>query len=274
MNNEDSLSEKQIMVLLLFFCALLACLCMIGWGTGHLESLKNFFFATSYYVIFALVFIWAVALINACRHKKAEIINFFKLHVRPIFLTFLLAFSIFLSVPHYHRVLSDETNLLGVARTMTYEKRVENLTEGYWYYERFNPIGRVDDKRPLLFPFFIQIFHVFLGYKPANVFLLNFFSFWGLLFSLYLILRPYLTEILAYAGLMLVAAQPMISLIATSGCFEIFNLFFLAISILSFRWFLKARSSESFFVLYLNLMMLSQIRYESVVLFVCVVVAF
>ncbi len=217
----------------------------------------------SYYIILALTLTWALCLVNLAVEKKANLTLFFRTYWRGIAFSLALATLVFVSVPKYFRVLSDETNLLSVAKSMTYERQVRNITEGRWYYEMFWPTASSTEKRPFLFPFFTSLMHTFFGYRVANVFALNYVVLSITLFLLYLLIRFYLGELLAFASLILVVAQPVFSLSATSGSYELFNLLFILASLISLRFFLRNPNSQAFVVLVFNLVMLANVRYES-----------
>ena len=239
-----------------------------------LSWLQSAFPSISYYLILTLTLVWGWVLARACYHEGFHISHFFRTHRRALALTLLAASFIFLSVPRHHRVLSDETVLLSVAQTMTYEKKADYVTEGLWHHERFWPTNRIVQSRPILFPFFIHLLHVLLGYRVGNVYVLNYLALSGLLFSVYLILRAYLSEWWAFGACILVLSQPVISLSATSGSYEIFNCFFLALSLLSLRWFINTRSVLSLDVLLVNLLMLANIRYESIIFLFIIVLLY
>ncbi|MBF0531826.1 MAG: hypothetical protein HQL23_01890 [Candidatus Omnitrophica bacterium] len=262
---------------LAFFSMALAsfagCAGMIIYGAFHLIWLRVFFSQSTYYFILGLTLVWAVTLIKASQEAGFDPKKFWQLHKTGILFSLLAASFIFISVPKYFRVLSDETNLLSVARTMTFEKRVDNVTEGRWYYERFWPTASSMEKRCFLFPFFTQLFHVAFGYHVYNVFILNFFALWGLLFAVYLLLSPYISSGWSLIALVCVLAQPVITLSATSASYEVFNSLFIALVFLSLRWFLSSGTPVALQVLCLNLFMLANIRYESII-FLAVIIFF
>jgi len=238
----------------------------------HSWMQKAFTYST-YYIIFALTVIWLISLINLCRNRQFNLLVFVRQHWKGLLASFLLASIIFISVPKYFRVLSDETNLLSVSKSMTYYKNVENITEGRWYYEVFWPTPTTGiEKRPFLFPFFTSLLHVFLGYRVENVFILNFFAFWVMLFLLYIATFYSLGALGAISALILVGAQPIIALSATSGSFEIFNFLFIIASFLALKGFLNDPKHNTFIVLVLTLVMLANIRYESVIFFIMTMV--
>ena len=241
---------------------------IILYSLTHKPWMRYAFTYFSYYIVFALSVAWVLSLINLQQNNGFRLIPFLRLHWKGLLISFLLTSIVFISVSKYFRVLSDETNLLSVSKSMTFYKHVLNITEGRWYYEMYWPTyTKGIEKRPFLFPFFTSVMHNILGYHVENAFILNYFVLWGALFLLYLLIRFYLSELWAFAGLILVVAQPVISLSAASASFEIFNLLFLLISFLSLRHFLYSPNSRSFLLLTLSLIMISNIRYEAIVYF-------
>jgi hypothetical protein len=174
-----------------------------------------------------------------------------------------------ISVKPALRVLSDETNLLSVSQSMTFEKSVNNTTQGTWYYENFYPDKQLIsiEKRPLLFPFFTHLVHVVSGYRVENVYWLNLFVLFSLLFIVFLILRDSLKELWVVSAMILVAAQPVVTQCARSGGFDLFFATFVLLSFVIFRNFLRERSTSSFKFLWMTLVMLSQTRHEGILFF-------
>ena len=172
---ENNPSFVLFLLNLIFFCIFLVVLLI----TAHDRSwMYNAFTYLSYYIILALSATWALSLVNLYRYKKYNALIFIQQHWRGILASFLLTSVVFVSVPKYFRVLSDETNLLSVAKSMTFYKHVENITEGRWYYEMFWPTPTTGlEKRPFLFPFVVSLAHTLLGYHVENVFILNYFHF-------------------------------------------------------------------------------------------------
>ncbi len=228
------------------------------------DFMKSAFMYTSYYIILGLTVTWLLVLVNLKQRNNFLLFPFLRSHWQGLLVSFLLASIVFVSVPKYFRVLSDETNLLSVAKSMTFYKHVSNVTEGRWYYEMFWPtVPGSTEKRPFLFPFFTSVMHNVLGYHIENVFILNYFVLWIALFLLYLLIRFYMSDLAAFAALILVVSQPIVSFSATSASFEVFNFLFLLISFISLRYFLNNPTSQSFLVLALTLIMLANVRYES-----------
>ncbi len=224
----------------------------------------------SYYIILALILVWAYSLI-ACWKENGNTRVFIRTHWKGFVFTFAVASVIFISTPKNFRVLSDETNVLSVAKSLTFNKLAENVTEGTWYYDAFWPLRSNVDKRPILFPLTVSLTDNLLGYRPENAFLLNYFILWAALFLLYLIIRSSLSTLWAFAGIVLLMSQPFMCLSATSTSFEFFNLLFILASFLSLRFFLSNPDHKSFLLLILNLLMLANIRYESCLFLIVVI---
>jgi hypothetical protein len=261
---------------MLFILSNLLCLCVFIVGlliTFHDHSwMHHVFTYLSYYIIFALCVAWVASLVSLYRYKQSNALTFMRRHWKGILASFLLTSVVFVSVPKYFRVLSDETNLLSVAKSMTYNKHVENITEGRWYYEMFWPTPNAGtEKRPFLFPFCVSLMHTFLGYHVENVFILNYFALWAMLFLLYIAVQSALGDLWAASGIILVMAQPLISLSATSGSFEIFNFLFIIACFLALRCFLNDPCHKTFITLVLTLIMLANVRYESILFLVITV---
>ena len=237
------------------------------------EWMQNAFTYLSYYIMMALTATWALTLIDLYQYKQPDLSKWIQRYWKGILIAFLLALVVFVSVPKSFRVLSDETNLLSVAKSMTYNKNVQNITEGRWYYEMFWATPTTGtEKRPFLFPFFTSLIHTFLGYHVENVYILNFLALWALLLLLFIALQSSLGYLWATCGLILVVTQPVIALSATSASFEIFNSLFIMAGFLALRSFINDPHHKTFIVLIMTLLMLANVRYESALFLVIALV--
>jgi len=258
---ENSPSITVLLCNILCFCIFIVALLI----TFHDRSwMHNAFTYLSYYIILGLCVTWGLCVFNLYQYKKSNAFVFLRRNWKGILASFILTSLVFISVPKYFRVLSDETNLLSVARSMTFNKTVENTTESRRYYEMFWPTPTSGtEKRPFLFPFFTSLLHTLLGYHIENVFILNYFALWVMLFLLYFVIQTSLGDLGAISGLILVMAQPFISLSAASGSFEIFNFLFILGSFLALKCFLDDPRHQTFINLLMTLLMLANVRYES-----------
>ncbi len=231
----------------------------------------RFVFAmTGYYLILALLLLWAITLVQCLVHYKSDVMRFFRSYSKGLVVCFMLVCIIFISVKPMFRVLSDETNLLSVSKSMLYEKKADNVIMGKWYYDIFHPVRREVDARPLAFSFLACIIHVLTGFRPENVFVLNFIVLFILLFLIYKVFKDRLGGIWATSAVILVASQPVVSQGATSGGFELLFSLFVIISFISLRWFIDNPEGLRFQLLWANLLFLSNTRYEGIMFFVLV----
>jgi len=235
------------------------------------DWMKNTFSYGGYYIVFALVSLWAWTIIKTYINYRGDIRAYLKKYRKGVVISLLLTIVIFLSVTPSFRVLSDETNLLAVSKSMVYEKRVDNVTMGKWYYDSFYPINREMQKRPLVFPFFASILHTFLGYRPENLFLLNAIALFAFFLLIYIAFKNRLGEVWAASALLLVASQPIVIQDAASGGFDFLAALFLLIVFMALQWFLKDPTALKFQLLWVTLLMVANIRYEGIAIFAIVI---
>jgi len=221
-----------------------------------------------YYLIFLLFLLWAVVCFRVVSNFRTSARAFVKKYSLGFVFCLAMCAAIFASSPPAFRVLSDETNLAAVSKSMTYEKRTDNVTMGYWYYDNFKPLRRTTPKRPLAFPFLTHIFHTFLGYSPTNAFAANFFVLFSLLFLIFALIKNAFGNTWAFASVFLLAAQPVLVQTATSGGFDLMSALFMVISFACLKGFLNDRASGARFqLLWVSLLMLANVRYEGIMFF-------
>jgi hypothetical protein len=223
-----------------------------------------FFFSTvSYYLILAAVVYWTVSFLGYIRESRANRQIFWQSYGRGLIFSLLLAGLIFFSVKPYFRILSDEANLLAVSKSMTYERRTDNVTMGMTYYHNFYPLNRETEHRPLLFPFLTHLLHTVLGYRASNPFVLNFLVLSALFFLIFSMIKHIRGNIAAYAAVVLVAAQPIVSQNATSGGLDLLATFLMLLGFWALYRYLETSSGPSFQFLWATLILFSLTRYES-----------
>ncbi len=264
MTNQSKQDNSTDQVTLINWLLLIVFVLALALSVQNKKWMQFCFSYLSYYVIFAVVLFWFGAVFGFFRDWKISFVSYVKGNCRGILFSLLTAMVVFLSVSQGFRVLSDETNLLSVSKSMTFHKTVDNGTEGKWYYGTFwKSAESVTEKRPFLFPFAVSILHNLLGYNPNNAFILNFLVLWGVLFLIYRIVQPHLGDLWSYAAMVLVVSHPLVCLSATSASFELLNLFFVLLSFKSLQCYFKNNSSSALFFLVMNLVMLANVRYES-----------
>jgi hypothetical protein len=238
------------------------------------KLMESFFVHSSYYFISAIVIFWIYFFTNFLKSIEFRFLLFIKEYWVGITVSFILVGVIFLSVKPGFRVLSDETNLVAVSKSMAFNKTVYNTTMGKSYYDTYWPINNELPKRPLMFPFGVHILHVFLGYSYYNAFIFNGIVLWLLLISVFVVAKKFKDSIYGIGMIFIAVSQPIITLNATSAGFDLFSTFFLWIVLLSSYIFLRNPTNLNFAFLWVNLILFSNIRYESFIYHVVLILIF
>ena len=82
---------------------------------------------------------------------------------------------------------------------------------GKYYYGNYNSINNEIEKRPLVFPFLVNIIHTLIGFRYQNPFILNFIVMFLLLSGIYIIVRVFSDTPSALAALFLVISYPVVT---------------------------------------------------------------
>lgn len=120
------------------------------------------------------------------------------------------------------------------------------------------------DKRPAFFPFILSIVHGVVGYSPDNVFFLNFV----LTYAMFLILHCFVSSIAGrrwgvFSQLSLVGL-PLLGLSSTSAGYEIMNLCWILVLIMSGLYFLRSGGWRGLDLMIVSSLILANCRYESI----------
>jgi len=221
------------------------------------------FARTSYYFMFALCMIW---LIQLCRYLAVLDLapgEFFKAYWPGLVLALAVTAVVFATVPVQFKILGDETNLLAVSQDMYYHKGAYIISMAKFYHGSLQVVDVSIPNRPLLFPFAINMVHSILGYRPENVFILNFILLFIFLAGVYVAIKKAIDNHTAVAGLFLILSYPIISISATSGGYDLFSTLLFALILTVFYQFLKSPDAQTLAFLWMSLLMFTNIRYES-----------
>lgn len=230
------------------------------------EWMRAGFSYLTYYLLWLLIGCSVVAFVRRVREHHPHLNDLWRTSRAGVGLAALITILVVVSTPVRFRVLSDETNFVGVSRALLYEHRADFVTEGRWYYGNFWPLERAHDQRPALFPFTVHLAHLVAGYRPANAFVVNGLALWVLLMLVYVVVRRALGAAWAGAALLLVVAQPLVCLCATSGGVELLNTVLLGLSAAYLHRFLKDPCASTFRMLWCCLLLLAHVRQESVLI--------
>jgi hypothetical protein len=238
---------------------------VLGYALSSKERATAVYAHGSYWIVLALVMIYAALFVERVREARPALGRKLRESAGIAAFALAVAIAVFVSVPPRFRVLSDETNLLGISQSMVFEKTVYNPTMAWKYFGNLypEPAGLGLDQRPLLFPFAVQCLHAIRGYDPRNSFGVNFAAFFALLAVVGALTRRAAGPLAAGAAVLLIAGSPLVSQDASSGGFELFATCLLALSLLAAVDFMKAPGAARFSCLFATLLLLCHTRYES-----------
>lgn len=221
---------------------------------------------STYYILSSLFFTWIYYLFKYLKDLDLSLKKMLSNQkifgiILAIILTILTAYSTELA----YKVLSDEANILGIAKSLYYDQTIYNGTMGLWYYDSYHPILEEFPKRPFFFPYLISIVHSFLGYSDQNAIYLNLSILFSLLCLVFLVLNRWRGLVVAILGVFLVWSHPILSLCASSSGFDLASLFFSCLSLLFLYLFLKEKTLTHLRLFWLTTCIFAQIRYESLI---------
>jgi hypothetical protein len=261
----DDTKRTRSAVYVVNLAALLAFIVLFAWSLVCRAEMPRLFANISYYIILILVAIWVVQAVLFGKIAGFSFIRLMKSYWPGILIAFGLTCVVFLSVKVGFKTLSDETNMLSVSRSMSANKTVLNCTMGKFYYGNLNSINEEIEKRPLVFPFLVNILHTLTGYRYQNAFALNFLIMFLFLSGIYMVGRKLLDVSSATAAMFLILSYPVFTIYGTSAGFDLFNSAFFVLLMAAVYFFIRSPSSESFAFLFASLLVFANIRYESVV---------
>ncbi len=218
----------------------------------------------SYYLTIMLMVVWVVHIRWVVNAHGISLAKFFLAHKYGLAFALIITAIIFVSVRVEFKILSDETNLLSVSRSMLMDKTVGNVIM-VTYYEGLHPISTEIPKRPLAFPFLVNIIHTVTGFRYQNAFALNFIVLFFMLSGVFVMARKFVDTKSSVAAVLLVVSYPAVSIYATTGGFDLLNtaLFILVLG-LSHR-FIMNPSGPLFGLLMATILVFSNVRYESAI---------
>jgi hypothetical protein len=248
---------RKIILLIFIICASF----LVGILTPK-HYISTFFEDLGYYFILVSFILWATYLFRLYFKKIKDI---FLKHYQALLLSILLLVFIFCIAPPKFKVLSDETNLIGVSMTMYQSKKASLPLKGFNLEYKKPEYNSVIDKRPLLFPLLVSFVHSVRGYSAFNGFVVNFIAGVGVLFIFYLFIYTHFSRIYGLLSILMFASFPGFVTWVTSSGFETLNLFFIIFTIFLFNKVITTRSIQHAELLFLTLLLVSQSRYESII---------
>lgn len=170
------------------------------------------------------------------------------------------------------KIIMDEIMLLGTSMSMHFDKEVLTPMRGNDIQGAFVIMDGIMDKRPLFFPFLLSLVHDLTGYRPENAFILNGVLTYVLLGLTYTCGRMLGGRRAGWLGVLLLAGLPLLGQNATGGGFELLNIVMILATLLLGARFVQKRDEASFTALCYSTLLLGQVRYESLIYILPVVI--
>ncbi len=245
--------------------ALFAALTLFGAiSTNGAALTQKLFVSTTYYLLLGTVLCWAGTYLHVARDlKKAVVVEWVRENWTGLLIALAITGVAGLSIEPALRVLSDEANLVGVSKNLFASKTATFTVSGKYYYESYWNVDVAIDRRPTLFPFLVSLVHTVFGYDYRNAFLLNLLVLPVFVLLSYRLAKTLGGEAFGIAAALLVAAHPTTLISVRSAGFDFLAAFFSLLVVKSMLDFLQRRSAGTFAVLWLNLCLLTEVRYES-----------
>jgi hypothetical protein len=268
-----------------------ALLTLLATSLAHPSVTQPLFVHTSYYFLMATVLCWAGTYLYAAREVRREtVVAWVKENWPGLVIALVVTIVAWHAIHPALRMLSDEAGLVGTSRNFWATRTATFTVSGKYYYDSYWDIGVAVDQRPALFPFLVSLVHVLCGYSYKNVFLFNLMVLPAFVLVSYRLGRsltwkpsegfhafprsgsaglspaspPRLgSETLAIVAALLVVAHPITLLSVRSGGFDFFAAFFALLVIKSLLDQIREPSPERLAVLWMNLCMFAEIRYET-----------
>jgi len=165
--------------------------------------------------------------------------------------------------PFGFKIVMDEILLLGTSMSMHLDRLVQVPYRAHDIQGVFLIMDGAVDKRPLFFPFLLSLLHDFLGYRPANAWVLNVGLTGGFMALVFGLGRRLLGRLAGVVGVVLLAGLPLLAQNANGGGFEVLNLVMILVCVgLGIRM-LETKEAPEVAAFCLGTVLLAQVRYES-----------
>lgn len=194
---------------------------------------------------------------------KAE---FWKKRVVGILICITLTLLVTIGIEPEYRVLSDETNLIAVSKSIALNHSIENVTMGKWYYHQFHSISGELPKRPPLFSFLLACIHIVLGYNPNHAFLLNSIVLFFLISLIYGVFNHFLNGQDSFFSILIVLGQPIITLCARCAGFDLLAVTCLIGNLYTFYNFILYPKDKKLKLIWISTILIAYTRYEYILI--------
>jgi hypothetical protein len=229
-----------------------------------LATARKFFVDTTYYFLMAMVLCWAATYVHAAQNLgRQTCVAWVKENWPGVVIAIAVTVIAGLAVEPGLRVLSDEANLVGTSKNLFSSKSATFTVSGKNYYGSYWDIDVAIDRRPALFPFLVSLVHAVRGYSYGNVFVLNLLLLPAFLLVSYRLCKSLGGEKFGIVASLFVVAHPITLITVRSGAFDFCAAFFALLVLHSLLDFCREQHPAKLAILWMNLCMFAEIRYES-----------
>ena len=243
----------------------IALLILLAISLADARYTQPLFIHTTYYFLMATVLCWTGTYLHAARDVRREtIVAWVKDNWPGLVIAFAITLVAWLAVHPALRMLSDEANLVGTSKNLYASQTPTFTVSGKFYYDSYWDVDVAIDQRPSLFPFLVSLVHVVFGYSYKNVFLFNLLVFPAFVLVAYRLAKSLGGEVFAIVASLFVVAHPITLISVRSGGFDFLAAFFALLVLKSIFDHVREPSPARLAILWMNLCMFAEIRYESV----------
>ncbi len=225
---------------------------------------QQLFLNTAYYFLMATVLCWTGMYLYAARDVRREtLLAWAKENWPGLVVALSVTVIAGLAVEPALRLLSDEANLVGISKNLFASKSPTFTVSGKNYYGSYWDVDVAIDQRPILFPFLVSLVHAVVGYSYDNVFVFNLMVLPAFLLVSYRLAKSLGGETFGLVASLLVAAHPILLISVRSAGFDFLTAFFALLVAKSLFDFAREKRSEQLAILWMNLCMFAEVRYET-----------
>ena len=237
-----------------------------------MNLIATLFVHTTYFFLLATVLCWAGVYLSAGRGVSRQAIGAWtKAHWPGLVIAVVVTVVAWLAVHPALRILSDEANLVGTSKNLFASRTATFTVSGKNYYDTYWDVDVAIDRRPAMFPFLVSLVHVVCGYSYRNVFLFNLLLLPAFVLVAYRLAKSLGGETFGVVAALLVVAHPITLIAVRSGGFDFCALFFSVLVLKSLLDHVREPTAAHLAILWMNLCMFAEVRYESALFIVPVV---
>src|SRR5688500_271219 len=231
---------------------------------NDIETTQQFFVNTTYYFLMATLLCWAGTYLHSARDLRWKaIVVWVKENWPGLVIAVSMTVIAALAVEPGLRVLSDEANLVGTSKNFFTSNSATFTVSGKNYYGSYWDVDVAIDRRPTLFPFLVSLVHAVCGYSYSNVFFFNLLVLPAFFLVSYRLCKSLGGETFAIVASLFVVAHPITLISVRSGAFDFFAAFFALLVLKSLLDYSRDQHPAKLAILWMNLCMFAEIRYES-----------